>query len=54
METKSQETFSAVFFRVEEMRNGLYQLSFTNVSKDVLKSMRPGDTVEIRKLEKGV
>jgi hypothetical protein len=52
METKTQETFSAVFFRVEEMRDGTYQLSFRNVDRDVLKTMRPGDTVEIRKLEK--
>ena len=51
-EPETPGAFGAIFFRVEQMSNGTYQCAFCNMDRKVLDTMRPGDWVEIRKIEK--
>lgn len=51
-EPETPGAYGAIFLRVEAMANGTYQIAFTNALPGILDAMRPGDWVEIRKLEK--
>ena len=51
-EPETPGAHGAIFFRVEMMANGTYTLTFANARPEILDTLRPGDWVEIRKIEK--